>query len=104
LAGAAEDKKASDIEILDIRKVSSIADYFVICSGESGTQLKAIVKGIEEKVSKKDLKPPKFEGEVESNWIILDFGKVVAHILGKEEREFYNLEELWSKKAVIYHF
>ena len=103
MAKAAEDKKAGQIEILDIRRISALADYFVILSCESGPQLKAVVSGIEELLSKKGIKTPMAEGKRESNWLILDLGKVVVHIMGEEERNFYNLEGLWGKKAVIYH-
>jgi ribosome-associated protein len=93
---AASDKKAKDIVILDIRGLSVIADYFVICSGNSGTQVQAIVKEIREKLEKRGLTMKGMEGFDEARWVLLDFGDVVVHVFRQEERDFYNLERVWG--------
>ena len=103
VAKAAEEKLAQDIKIIDIKKSTSLADYFVIMSGESSPQLKAILGSIEEKVKKTLRRKPKWEGNINSNWLILDLGDVIVHIMGGEERKKYNLEDLWEKSAIIYH-
>ncbi|GIM48358.1 ribosomal silencing factor RsfS [Collibacillus ludicampi] len=95
-ANAAADKKARDIVILDIRGLSVIADYFVICSGNSSTQVQAIVKEIREKLEKRGLMMKGMEGFDEARWVLLDFGDVVVHVFRQEEREFYNLERVWG--------
>lgn len=75
----------------------------VITSAESIPQIRAICKEIEEGVMKIGVKKPKWHGLIESNWMILDLGSVIVHVMTPEERQKYNLEELWGKTAVIYH-
>lgn len=94
---AADDKKAQDIKILDLKEVSPITDYFMICTGSSSTQTKAIADNIEEEIEKKQgIRILRKEGYQQGNWILLDYGSVVAHIFKPEEREFYNIERLWG--------
>ncbi len=83
--------------MLDIRNVSSFADYFVICSAESDRQIKAICDGIDEVLSDGGIKAYRREGNADSGWILLDFGPVIVHVFAPTQREFYDLEELWSK-------
>jgi ribosome-associated protein len=104
IARAAEEKKASDLKILDVRKTSKIVDYLVICSADSGPQLRAIEKEIDKQLRSNKIKGFRWEGLARSGWIVLDLGALVVHIMGKEERNYYNLEELWGKEAVIYHY
>jgi ribosome-associated protein len=104
IARAAEDKKASDPKILDVRKTSKIVDYLVICSADSGPQLRAIEKEIDKQLRSNKIKGFRWEGLARSGWIVLDLGAVVVHIMGEEERAYYNLEELWGKEAIIYHY
>lgn len=96
------EKKAHDIVILDLRKVkNAVADYFIICSGNSDTQIDAICDSIEEfvyKVSKQS--PWKKEGRQNKEWILLDYIDVVAHIFKKDKRQFYSLEELWGDAVI----
>ena len=101
---AAEAKKAQDITVLEVRKASKIVDHLVICTGESTPHLRAIVEEIEEQLGKKRIKRSKWEGVVKSGWIILDLGDVVVHVMGQEEREYYKLEDLWQKNAIVYHY
>ena len=93
-----EEKKASDILVMDLRKIkNTVTDFFVICSGNSVTQVDAISKSIEEEVHKAGDSPAwRVEGKSNGQWILMDYVNVVAHIFLKEKREFYGLEELWG--------
>ncbi len=93
---AAGDKQASDIVLLDVRGVCSFADYFVICSGESDRQIKAIHEEVEHILKKEGVLPHHREGTVDSGWLLLDYGDVIVHIFAPPERDRYQLEELWS--------
>lgn len=95
-ADAAADKKANDLVVLDIAHLSVIADYFVICSGNSNTQVQAIAKHVREQLAKRDIHVKAVEGYDEARWCLLDFGDIVVHIFRHEEREFYNLERVWG--------
>ena len=100
---AASDKKASDVIMLDIREVSTFADYFVICSGNNTRQIQAIAEAIDEKLREQGATLLHREGEAETGWVLLDFGDVIVHIFGPKEREYYRLERLWSAaKTVVY--
>ena len=91
----AEDRKAEDIVMLDIRKVSVIADYFVICTGTGDRHVKAIAKEIDEKLGDEGKNPVSIEGMVDAKWVLLDYGDVLVHIFDQETRDFYKLEQLW---------
>ena len=96
------DKQASDILLLDIRGISLIADYFIICSSGSERQTGAILKDLGEKVLEEfGRKTLRAEGRSDSGWVLLDYGDVVVHIFSPAQREFYNLEELWSAGTPI---
>lgn len=102
-ADIASDKKASDVLLLDIRDVSVIADYFVICSGNNSRQIQAIADTIDEDLGKQGAILLHREGNADSGWVLLDFGGVIVHIFGPQEREYYRLERLWSEaKTVVY--
>jgi ribosome-associated protein len=98
---SADDKKGKDVRILDIRSISTVADYFVICTGTSTTHVRAIVDNIEEKLSELGLTLHHMEGYQNGRWILLDFVDVVVHVLQPEERSFYNLERLWGDAPEI---
>ena len=99
----ASDKKASDVLLLDIRDVSVIADYFVICSGNNNRQIQAIADAINDETKKQGATLLHREGTADSGWVLLDFGSVIVHIFGPKEREYYRLERLWSEaKTVVY--
>lgn len=100
-AGAAANKKALDITVLDIRDVSILADYFVICSGNSSTQVKSIAEEIKEKLQQAGYELGHAEGYREEKWILLDYRDVVVHVFHSREREFYNLEKLWGDAKVL---
>jgi len=95
IAGAALDKKAKGVVILEIRGLSIITDYFVICSGDSTTQTRSIVDGIEEKLRGKDIRPSRIEGYTPSQWVLMDYGDVIVHVFEEEKRSFYDIEKLW---------
>lgn len=93
---ACEDKKAIDIKVLNITKFTPIADYFVIASGNSSTQVMAIADEVEAKMMEDGNLEVTKEGYRSGRWILLDFNDIIVHIFHKEERDFYNLERLWS--------
>jgi ribosome-associated protein len=96
------EKKAEDVVIIDLRKVkNSVADYFVICSGNSDTQIDAIADSVEEQVKKQaKVSPWKREGKQQHEWVLIDYVEVVVHIFIKEKRKFYGLEELWGDAPI----
>lgn len=97
IAQAADDRKAADIAVLKVTDISYLTDYFVIATGFSKAQVKAISDGIEEKVARECHRSPlRVEGKSESNWILHDYGDVIVHIFLPQEREFYNLEAFWG--------
>ena len=87
--------------LLDVRGQCSFADFFVICSGESPRQVRAVSDEIEGALKKEGVLPHHREGSLDSGWILLDYSDVIIHIFGAEERDYYKLEELWSKARVI---
>ena len=91
-----DEKKAQEISALNIKGVSVLADYFVICSGSSTTQIKALADYVEEKMGEMGYTHIHKEGYASATWILLDYGDIVVHIFHKESRSFYNLERLWS--------
>jgi ribosome-associated protein len=95
------EKKAMDIILLEIGKVSLIADYFLICSGSSIIQAKALCDHLLENLPGDEYRLLRVEGYQEGRWILLDFGALVIHIFVPEERAFYNLERLWGSARVI---
>ncbi|HLZ22672.1 MAG TPA: ribosome silencing factor [Ktedonobacterales bacterium] len=101
LVDAAADKKASDITLLDIRDMSVIADYFVICTGTNSRQIQAIASAIEDAMSELHVYERGREGDAETGWLLLDFGDIIVHIFGPMEREFYRLERLWSGAPTV---
>ena len=96
-AEAARDKQAADVVVLDVAALLTITDYFVICSVASGPQLKAVIEAVEERVrTGLDRRPVRREGDADGGWLLLDYIDVVVHVFGEEEREYYDLERLWS--------
>jgi ribosome-associated protein len=97
IAKAASDKKALDIVTLDMRRIPSVSDYFVIASGSSTTQVRAISDNIADVLKEKGERVWHIEGAGEALWILLDCGDVIAHVFLEETRRFYRLEELWGR-------
>lgn len=99
--GAALDKQAADILMLDIRQLSYFADYFVICCADSDRQVQAICDEIHEVLGKEGISSRRREGSVDSGWVLLDFGQVIVHVFAPSQREYYELEELWGKATPV---
>ncbi len=93
---AAEDKKANDLLLLDLRKAAGFTDYFLICSGGNARQIRAIADGIVDAVAVDGAKPAHIEGYDRSEWVLLDYFDFVVHIFAAETRAFYGLERLWG--------
>lgn len=93
---ACENKKGTDIEVLNIKELSSIADYFVIVSGNSSSQVNALCDEIEEKMSEAGFITNNLEGKNSMRWILLDYGDIIVHVFHRDEREYYNIERLWK--------
>ncbi|MCW1966888.1 MAG: ribosome silencing factor [Anaerolineae bacterium] len=99
---AAEDKKAEDIVLMDLRNISGVADYFVICSANVARQIEAISDNIQEKLKAADKSVRRrVEGPGDSGWVLLDYGDLVVHIFTPTRRAFYNLENLWKTAPVL---
>ena len=90
-----EDKKGDDIKVIDIRKVSSIADYFIIASANNINQVQAISDEIDFVLGKEGILPKAVEGNKNATWMLLDYNDIVVHIFLKEDRVFYDLERIW---------
>jgi len=95
-ARAALDKRAVDLVVLDVTQVSSIADYFLVCSGRSTPHLKSISEAIREELSDLGVRPLHAEGVAESGWVLLDYGDVLMHVFLEDTRAYYALERLWG--------
>jgi len=94
-AQSALDKKAYDLVILEVSALTSVADYFIICTGRSDTQVQSLCRAIEESLLAVGVKPLAIEGFAHGQWVLMDFGDVVVHIFYETVRQFYNLEGLW---------
>ena len=92
----AQEKKGQQIVLMDISKLSDFADYFVLISGDSNTQIKAITDHIEEGLRKEGIRPYQKEGYQAFKWVLIDYVDVVVHVFSKEAREFYSIERLWA--------
>jgi len=98
---AASDKQASDIVLLDARRVCSFADYFVICSADSARQIKTVYDEIGHILKEAHVLPHHREGTMDSGWLLLDYGSVIVHIFSAAQRVHYQLDELWSQAVPV---
>lgn len=96
IAEAAWDRKALDLKILDVRKLVSYADYFVICSGRSDRQVQAISQNISDELREHGFRPLGIEGQAHGMWVLMDYGDIIVHIFHLAEREEYGLEQIWK--------
>lgn len=96
IAEVLENKKGIDVTEISLSEISSVADRFVICSGQSVPHVKALADEVEEKLSESGIDPLRIEGYSTASWILMDYGDVVVHIFTGEAREFYNLDRLWA--------
>ncbi len=101
IAKACSDKKGLDVKLLNLKKLTPIADFFVIASGNSTTQVIAIVDEIEEKMGNAGYPLLGKEGYETGRWVLMDFGDIIVHVFHREDREFYNLEKLWADSEEI---
>lgn len=93
---ALDDKKARDIDVLDISEITSLGDYFIICTCGSGVQVRACVDEVEEKMEEKGISCAHKEGYSNGSWVLMDYGDIIVHIMQEETRQFYALERLWD--------
>lgn len=100
-AQSALDKKAYDVVVLDVAELTSLADYFVICTGRSDTQVQAITQSIEQGLAAQGIKPQAIEGYTRGQWVIMDYADVVVHVFFEPMREFYDLDRLWTRAARV---
>lgn len=98
---AADSKRAVDIVALDVREVSLLADYFMICQANSDRQINAIVEGIVDKEEENGATVKRIEGKDGGKWVLIDLGDLIVHVFSPTEREFYNLEKLWSDAPLV---
>lgn len=97
ITDAIDDKKGIDIKSMDISQLTTIADYFVIVSGNSSVQAQAIADGIDEKMTENGYEKMARDGYQSGRWILLDYEDIIVHIFHKEERDYYKLERLWTE-------
>ncbi len=102
LVDAIEEKKGEDILLMDIHAQCSFADYFVLCSGSSERQLKAILDAIQETAKHEfSVSPHHVEGKPETGWVLMDLGDVIIHVFSPSQRRFYSLESLWKESPIL---
>ena len=94
------EKKASEIKIFDVKKITSLTNYFIICTSESDPQTRAIFNHIKDQLIKKDVKPWKSEGYEYLHWVVMDYINFVVHIFNKETRDYYDFERLWGDAKI----
>ncbi len=98
---ALEEKKAEDIRVIDISRVSVIADYFIIANGTNTSQIQAMADEVEEQLYKAGYPLKQKEGYHNANWVLMDFGDIIVHIFDKENRLFYDLERIWKDGSMV---
>ena len=98
---ALSDKKAEDVQVIDISEISVIADYFVIATGTSSTHVKALADEVEAQLDEAGISVSHVEGYRSNSWILLDYVDVVVHVFSDEAREYYDLERLWQDGEII---
>jgi ribosome-associated protein len=101
IVDVASDRKATDVHLMDIHSLTTFADYFVIMSGTSTVQIRALVRNIEEAMDNEGLHPINIEGNADDGWMLLDYGAVVVHIFSPGQREYYGLERLWREATTV---
>ena len=101
---SALEKKVIDLVVLDVRDLTSIADYFIICGGRSNRQVRAVAESIQIDLKKKKIKPLSVEGQKEGHWVVMDYGHVIIHIFYEPVRTLYDLEGLWVEAERIADF
>ena len=103
VVAAAEGLKANRLRVLALSEISSLADYFVVCSGSSGRQVQAISDAVLQRLRAESVRPHHVEGHEAGRWVLLDFGDFVVHVFDEETRSFYGLEKLWADAPDVTH-
>jgi ribosome-associated protein len=101
VANLASDTLATNITVLEISQLSTIADVFVVCSANNVRQLNAMREAVVDGLREQDVRPRRTEGQAETGWILLDYGDVIVHLFTEEQRAFYRLEDLWSEAQTL---
>jgi len=101
-AHLAEDLKAHEVIVLDLRKVSNVADFFVVCTGDTDTHVRAIATNVVKKLGEQDVRPYQKEGLEWGIWALLDYSSVIVHVMDRENRQYYQIERIWGDADVIY--
>ena len=99
-----DNKKGNGVKVLHVESKTSITDYFVLCTGNSGTHVKALAGEVEFETEERGVSPDNIEGRGNNTWIVLDYGNVVVHIFSREARDFYNLDKLYDDAPVVLTF
>ena len=100
-AKAANSKKAEDVLVLDVREITYLADYFIICSGATSRQVRAVVDEVDAALTKEHAFPLHVEGFPDCRWVLMDYGDIIVHVFEHEAREYYDLEGLWGEAAKV---
>jgi ribosome-associated protein len=98
---AVDDKKADNIVVLNVKGISLVADYFIICHGNSEKQVQAIATELKNVAQEKEILTKRLEGFDQARWVLIDLGDIIVHVFHKDERSFYNLEKLWGDAPAI---
>ncbi|MBE0672833.1 MAG: ribosome silencing factor [Anaerolineales bacterium] len=101
MVNSLEDKKGEDIVLIDLKDIVSFTDYFVICTGTSDRMIDALAKSVIEDIRSKYKKKGKQQGFSRDGWVIVDFGDIILHLFSPDQRDFYQLEELWEDGKVL---
>jgi ribosome-associated protein len=101
IVDVASDRKATDVHLMDIHDLTTFADYFVIMSGTSTVQIRALVRNIDEALDREGLHPINIEGNADDGWMLLDYGAIVVHVFSPDQREYYGLERLWREATTV---
>lgn len=101
IADLLADTPAAHTRVLDIRGISTLADYFIITAGENERQLRAVTRQLADELARRGVRPARIEGDPASGWILMDYSDVVVHVFDEDLRQFYNLEELWQEAPVV---
>ena len=98
---AVEDRKGQNLRVLELSEISSLADYFLVCSGNSERQVQAVAEGIQERLKADHVRPSHIEGFKQGRWILLDYGDIVVHVFDRETRAYYGLDKLWADASDV---
>lgn len=98
-----DESGATDVALLDLRGLTVIADYFIVCTAGSMVQMRAIRDALDREPALPSASPTQFEGDVADGWLLVDFGGVVVHVFSEESRAYYQLDELWGEAPVVAH-